>query len=100
MKNTFLRVFLVVLLSNIVVVSIGLGMVQFIQKRNQVSADLLGDVGVQLVAGYEKFGITSLQEETKKRRRDCLVLFIYIKKMVGLFLSRCLVILGSRTPLV
>jgi two-component system sensor histidine kinase CpxA len=66
MKNTFLRVFLVVLLSNIVVVSIGLGMVQFIQKRNQVSADLLGDVGVQLVAGYEKFGITSLQEETKK----------------------------------
>lgn len=66
MKNTFLRVFLVVLLSNIVVVSIGLGMVQFIQKRNQVSADLLGDVGVQLVAGYEKFGITSLQEEVMK----------------------------------
>tara|TARA_R110001632_G_scaffold7382_1_gene29273 strand:- start:36285 stop:37592 length:1308 start_codon:yes stop_codon:yes gene_type:complete len=69
MKNTFLRVFLVVLLSNIVVVSIGLGMVQFIQKRNQVSADLLGDVGVQLVAGYEKFGITSLQEETKKAEK-------------------------------
>ncbi|WP_339721783.1 HAMP domain-containing sensor histidine kinase [Marinomonas primoryensis] len=69
MKNTFLRVFLVVLLSNIIVVSIGLGMVQFIQKRNQVSADLLGDVGVQLVAGYEKFGITSLQEETKKAEK-------------------------------
>jgi signal transduction histidine kinase len=69
MKNTFLRVFLVVLLSNIVVVSVGLGMVQFIQKRNQVSADLLGDVGVQLVAGYEKFGITSLQEETKKAEK-------------------------------
>ncbi|MBU1294869.1 MAG: HAMP domain-containing protein [Gammaproteobacteria bacterium] len=69
MKNTFLRVFLVVLLSNIVVVSIGLAMVQFIQKRNQVSADLLGDVGVQLVAGYEKFGITSLQEETKKAEK-------------------------------
>ncbi|ETI61256.1 HAMP domain-containing sensor histidine kinase [Marinomonas profundimaris] len=69
MKNTFLRVFLVVLLSNIVVVSIGLGMVQFIQKRNQVSADVLGDVGVQLVAGYEKFGITSLQEETKKAEK-------------------------------
>lgn len=69
MKNTFLRVFLVVLLSNIVVVSIGLGMVQFIQKRNQVSADLLGDVGVQLVAGYEKFGLASLQEETKKAEK-------------------------------
>lgn len=69
MKNTFLRVFLVVLLSNIVVVSIGLGMVQFIQKRNQVSADLLGDVGVQLVAGYEKFGIASLKEETKKAEK-------------------------------
>ena len=69
MKNTFLRVFLVVLLSNIVVVSVGLGMVQFIQKRNQVSADLLGDVGVQLIAGYEKFGITSLQEETKKAEK-------------------------------
>ncbi|GAA0242486.1 HAMP domain-containing sensor histidine kinase [Marinomonas primoryensis] len=69
MKNTFLRVFLVVLLSNIIVVSIGLGMVQLIQKRNQVSADLLGDVGVQLVAGYEKFGITSLQEETKKAEK-------------------------------
>ncbi|MCB5161404.1 HAMP domain-containing sensor histidine kinase [Marinomonas algarum] len=69
MKNTFLRVFLVVLLSNIVVVSIGLGMVQFIQKRNQVSADLLGDVGVQLVAGYEKFGLTSLEEETKKAEK-------------------------------
>lgn len=69
MKNTFLRVFLVVLLSNIIVVSIGLGMVQFIQKRNQVSADLLGDVGVQLVAGYEKFGIVSLQEETKKAEK-------------------------------
>ena len=69
MKNTFLRVFLVVLLSNIVVVSIGLGMVQFIQKRNQVSADLLGDVGVQLVAGYEKFGIDSLQKETEKAEK-------------------------------
>ncbi|MGB0783026.1 MAG: ATP-binding protein [Marinomonas sp.] len=69
MKNTFLRVFLVVLLSNIVVVSIGLGMVQFIQKRNQVSADVLGDVGVQLVAGYEKFGVASLKEEAKKAEK-------------------------------
>ncbi|MGJ8646735.1 MAG: ATP-binding protein [Marinomonas colpomeniae] len=69
MKNTFLRVFLVVLLSNIIVVSIGLGMVHFIQKRNQVSADLLGDIGVQLVAGYEKFGITSLETETEKAEK-------------------------------
>ena len=69
MKNTFLRVFLVVLLSNIVVVSVGLGLVQFVQKRNQVSADLLGDVGVQLVAGYEKFGIETLQEEADKAEK-------------------------------
>ncbi|MFT2099373.1 ATP-binding protein [Marinomonas sp. 2405UD66-6] len=69
MKNTFLRVFLVVLLSNIVVVSIGLGMVQFIQKRNQVSADVLGDVGVQLVAGYEKFGLKSLETEVEKAEK-------------------------------
>ncbi len=69
MKNTFLRVFLVVLLSNIVVVSVGLGLVQFVQKRNQVSADLLGDVGVQLVAGYEKFGIERLQEEAEEAEK-------------------------------
>lgn len=69
MKNTFLRVFLVVLLSNIVVVSIGLGIVQFVQERNQVSADLLGEVGVQLVAGYERFGMPSLQEETIKAEK-------------------------------
>ncbi|MBJ7537552.1 HAMP domain-containing sensor histidine kinase [Marinomonas transparens] len=69
MKNTFLRVFLVVLLSNIVVVSIGLGTIQFIQKRNQVSADVLGDVGVQLVAGYEKFGIQVLQEAMKRAEK-------------------------------
>lgn len=69
MKNTFLRVFFVVLLSNIVVVSVGLGMVQFIQKRNQVSADVLGDVGVQLVAGYEKFGLKSLETEVEKAEK-------------------------------
>jgi len=66
MKSTFLRVFLVVLLSNTVVVSIGLAIVQFVQKHNQVSADLLGDIGVQLVAGYEKFGLAALKEEAEK----------------------------------
>lgn len=69
MKNTFLRVFLVVLLSNTVVVSIGLTIVQFVQKHNQVSADLLGDIGVQLVAGYEKFGVESLKEEARKAEK-------------------------------
>ncbi|KZN15406.1 HAMP domain-containing sensor histidine kinase [Marinomonas sp. TW1] len=69
MKNTFLRVFLVVLLSNIIVVSIGLGMVHFIQKQNQVSADLLGDIGVQLVSSYEQFGVESLEEETAKAEK-------------------------------
>ncbi|MBJ7553265.1 sensor histidine kinase [Marinomonas spartinae] len=69
MKNTFLRVFLVVLLSNTVVVSIGLTIVQFVQKHNQVSADLLGDIGVQLVAGYEKFGLESLKEEARKAEK-------------------------------
>lgn len=83
MKNTFLRVFLVVLLSNIIVVSIGLGLVEFLQKRNQVSADVLGDVGVQLVAGYEKFGIVALQEETKKAEKR-LSGTIYLYKENGL----------------
>ncbi|REG81635.1 sensor histidine kinase [Marinomonas pollencensis] len=69
MKSTFLRVFLVVLLSNIVVVSIGLGIVQFVQKQNQVSADLLGDIGVQLVAGYEKFGLAALKSEAEKAEK-------------------------------
>lgn len=83
MKNTFLRVFLVVLLSNIIVVSIGLVLVEFVQKRNQVSADVLGDVGVQLVAGYEKFGIIALQEETKKAEKR-LSGSIYLYKENGL----------------
>lgn len=69
MKSTFLRVFLVVLLSNTVVVSIGLTIVQFVQRHNQVSADLLGDIGVQLVAGYEKFGIAALREEAEKAEK-------------------------------
>ncbi|WP_133011112.1 HAMP domain-containing sensor histidine kinase [Marinomonas flavescens] len=69
MKSTFLRVFLVVLLSNTVVVSIGLTIVEFVQKHNQVSADLLGDIGVQLVAGYEKFGLAALKEEAEKAEK-------------------------------
>ncbi|MGO3406179.1 HAMP domain-containing sensor histidine kinase [Marinomonas sp.] len=69
MKSTFLRVFLVVLLSNTVVVSIGLGIVEFVQKHNQVSADLLGDIGVQLVAGYEKFGLAALKGEAEKAEK-------------------------------
>ncbi|MGR0278775.1 sensor histidine kinase [Marinomonas dokdonensis] len=78
MKNTFLRVFLVVLLSNIVVVSLGLGTVQFVQNRNQVSADLLGDVGVQLVAGYEKFGKEYLVKEAKKAEQKLMgVIYLY-----------------------
>lgn len=78
MKNTFLRVFLVVLLSNIVVVSLGLGTVQFVQNRNQVSADLLGDVGVQLVAGYEKFGKEYLLKEARKAEEKLMgVIYLY-----------------------
>ena len=66
MKNTFFRVFLVILLSNIVVISIGFGVVKLIQNRDQVSADVLGDVGVQLVSVYETLGVQPLREMAHK----------------------------------
>ncbi|MCO4784452.1 HAMP domain-containing sensor histidine kinase [Marinomonas atlantica] len=66
MKNTFLRVFLVVLFSNMVVVAIGLGVVDFVEDRDQVSADVLGDIGVSLVSTYEKSGTTALQEQARQ----------------------------------
>lgn len=65
MKNTFLRVFLVVLFSNMVVVAIGLGVVDFVKDRDQVSADVLGDIGVSLVSTYEKSGTSALQEQAR-----------------------------------
>ncbi len=65
MKNTFLRVFLVVLFSNMVVVAIGLGVVDFVQDKDQVSADVLGDVGVDLVSIYEKSGTSELQAQAR-----------------------------------
>lgn len=78
MKNTFLRVFLVVLFSNIVVVALGLGVVDFMEGRNKVSADLLGDVGVDLVSVYEKDGMTSLMEKARKYERELQgIIFIY-----------------------
>lgn len=63
MKSTFLRVFLVVLFSNMVVVTIGLGIVHFLQDQDEVSADLLGDVGVTLVSTYESKGVSALEEQ-------------------------------------
>lgn len=63
MKSTFLRVFLVVLFSNMVVVTIGLGIVDFVQDQDEVSADLLGDVGVTLVSTYESGGLSALEEQ-------------------------------------
>ncbi len=66
MKNTFLRVFLVVLFSNIVVVAIGLGVVDFIEDRNQVSADVLGDIGVTLVSVYEEEGADALTDQAQR----------------------------------
>lgn len=66
MKNTFLRVFLVVLFSNIVVVVIGLGVVDFVEDRNQVSADVLGDIGVTLVSVYEEDGSDALISQAQK----------------------------------
>ena len=66
MKNTFFRVFLVILLSNIVVISIGFGVVKLIQNRDQVSADVLGEVGVQLVSVYETLGVQPLREMAHK----------------------------------
>lgn len=66
MKNTFLRVFLVVLFSNIVVVVIGLGVVDFVEDRNQVSADVLGDIGVTLVSVYEEDGSEALTSQAQK----------------------------------
>ncbi|MBM6549740.1 HAMP domain-containing sensor histidine kinase [Marinomonas ostreistagni] len=66
MKSTFLRVFLVVLFSNMVVVTIGLGIVNFVQDQDEVSADLLGDVGVTLVSTYESSGVGALEEEAAK----------------------------------
>lgn len=66
MKNTFLRVFLVVLFSNMIVVAIGLGVVDFVEDRDQVSADALGDIGVSLVSTYEKSGTSALQEQARQ----------------------------------
>lgn len=66
MKNTFLRVFLVVLFSNMIVVAIGLGVVDFVEDRDQVSADVLGDIGVSLVSTYEKSGTSALQEQARQ----------------------------------
>ncbi|WP_191603118.1 HAMP domain-containing sensor histidine kinase [Marinomonas algicola] len=85
MKNTFFRVFLVILLSNIVVVSIGFGVVKLIQRPLQVSADVLGDVGVQLVTAYEKLGEVPIKELAKKYEQQLSgKLFLYQENGVSL----------------
>ncbi|GAB3482620.1 hypothetical protein GCM10027340_16010 [Marinomonas epiphytica] len=43
--------------------------VQFVQNRNQVSSSVLGDVGVQLVSGYEKHGLEHLRAEANKAEK-------------------------------
>lgn len=70
MKSTFLRVFLVILLSNLIVVSIGFGVVKLIQKRDQVSADVLGEVGVELVTVFENFGVAALSDKARKFEKE------------------------------
>ncbi|RDL43012.1 two-component sensor histidine kinase [Marinomonas piezotolerans] len=70
MKNTFLRVFLVVLFSNMIVVAIGLGVVDFVEGRNEVSADVLGDVGVTLVSVYETKGADALMTQAQKFEKE------------------------------
>ena len=87
MKNTFLRVFLVVLFSNMVVVAIGLGVVSFLNDKDQVSADILGDVGVDLVSIYEKSGASELQAQARIYEQQ-LQGSIYIYQENGLPLLR------------
>ena len=53
-----------------IVVTIGLGLVAFVERRDQVSADVLGDIGVSLVSTFEKSGAGALQEQARRYEKQ------------------------------
>ncbi|ADZ91764.1 two-component sensor histidine kinase [Marinomonas mediterranea] len=66
MKSTFFRVFLVVLLSNIVVVAIGFSFVYWIEQSDRISDEHLAEIGVELVHSYEEEGADSLNAKVRQ----------------------------------
>ncbi|TDO99038.1 HAMP domain-containing sensor histidine kinase [Marinomonas balearica] len=65
MKNTFFRVFLVVLLSNVVVVTIGFSLVYWMEQNNRISDERLGEIGIVLVKEYEALGVRALRDKVR-----------------------------------
>ena len=78
MRSTFLKVFLVILLSNLLVVTIGAGIIKLTQKRGDLSRQELDDTGHLLVSQYESAGMRVLRrlaEEQEKKLNGRLFLY-------------------------
>ena len=78
MRSTFLKVFLVILLSNLLVVTIGAGVIKLTQKRGDLTRQELSDTGHLLVAKYESSGMRVLRrsaEEQEKKLKGRLFLY-------------------------
>ena len=69
MRHTFFRVFLMILVANIVVVGAGMMLVEFTEKHNKVPESLLSKVGIELIERYEKYGLRALRDEVRKAER-------------------------------
>lgn len=78
MRSTFLKVFLVILLSNLLVVTIGAGVIKLTQKRGDLSRQELSVTGHLLVSQYEGSGMRVLRrsaEEQEKKLNGRLFLY-------------------------
>ena len=78
MRSTFLKVFLVILLSNLLVVTIGAGVIKLTQKRGDLSRQELSVTGHLLVSQYEDSGMRVLRrsaEEQEKKLNGRLFLY-------------------------
>lgn len=69
MRSTFLKVFLVILLSNLLVVTIGAGVIKLTQKRGDLSRQELNDTGHLLVSQYETSGMRVLRRSAEQQEK-------------------------------
>jgi len=89
MKNTFLRVFLWCCCPILLLVSIGFKGWSVNPEAQPVSADLLVMLVVQFgLEIWKSLVLFTGKKDDKKSGEETVCTIIYIKKMVGLFLSR------------
>ena len=69
MRSTFLKVFLVILLSNLLVVTLGAGIIKLTQKRGDLSHQELSDTGELLVSQYESSGMRLLRRSAEMQEQ-------------------------------